>query len=40
MREGASFWSLVTFSYVLPLLNCAYNHSDEKLTIEQMGELP
>lgn len=39
MRSGASFWSLMTFSYAKPLIDCAYAH-DEKLTIEQMGNLP
>ena len=39
MRKDASIWSLISFSYVLPLLQAAYDSGD-KLTIEQLGELP
>ena len=41
MRKGASYWSQMTFSFVLPLLETAYEADfGENLTVEQMGELP
>ena len=39
MRAGAGWWSLMTFGYIKPLLDCAYI-AHEKVTLPQMGELP
>jgi len=39
MRDGASWWSIMTFDFIKPLLECAYSNN-ERLTLAQMGELP
>lgn len=38
-RKEASFWQLINFSYVLPLIEVGYTYN-EKLKKEQMGVLP
>ena len=37
MREGASFWNIVFFSYAWPLLKSSMK---EPISFEQYGELP
>lgn len=39
MRDGVSWLSLLTFQFAMPLMRCAYAR-DEKMTVEQFGELP
>ena len=39
MLAGKSWWSLYTHNYVEPLIKAAHEHQDEKIQLEQLGEM-